>query len=458
MTARARVTRSRGFGNLRRGLEPAEGAQRIINGDSCGAADRREAWYNRVVFAIVDVETTGGYPGEHRIIEIAVVAYDGTRVVDQFSSLVNPQRAVPPWITKLTGIDDEMVSRAPTFEQIASRVEELTADRVFVAHNARFDYNFVRQEFKAIGREFWRRRLCTLRLSRRVIAGLPSYSLPSLCASLNIRNDHPHRALGDALATLKLFETLQGKFDLEEELREPSLPPHAPREKIAALPEETGVYYLHDRSGRVIFIGRSRNIQQRVIDHFSEELSGKRAIELGQNIRDVSCEVTGSELVARLLQLEEIKRLQPRFNRCWRAGKPEYGLYGVKDEAGRLKLKIRKLRDDPLEAFASRREAYEEFRRLMERARHVGLEQVVGELIFDSPNFVIVGRGRRAEERSVVLVERNRYIGFGYVQECDGLDGLRACVRPRPHDWDAVRAIRSYLKKNPADRVIRFEA
>lgn len=159
------------------------------------------------MYAIVDIETTGG-GGAARITEIAVFRHDGARIVDFFHSLVNPQIYIPPFITRLTGIDNEMVRDAPTFGEVQDAVRSMTRDAWFVAHNAKFDYGFIKREFGALDEYFQRDLLCTVQLSRKIFPGLKSYSLGNLCESLEILIENRHRAHGDAEATVKLFEKL----------------------------------------------------------------------------------------------------------------------------------------------------------------------------------------------------------------------------------------------------------
>lgn len=159
------------------------------------------------MYAIVDIETTGGGGGA-RITEIAVFRHDGLKIVDIFHSLINPEIYIPPFITRLTGIDNAMVQDSPTFYDVQDSVRALTKDAFFVAHNAKFDYGFIKREFGAIDEYFQRDLLCTVQLSRKVFPGLKSYSLGNLCQSLEIIIENRHRAHGDAAATVQLFEKL----------------------------------------------------------------------------------------------------------------------------------------------------------------------------------------------------------------------------------------------------------
>ncbi len=210
-------------------------------------------------YAIIDIETTGGRAQRDRITEIAIVLHDGEQVVQKWESLINPECYIPHGITELTGITQEMVQDAPKFYETAREIVELTQDAIFVAHNVRFDYGFLCEEFKRLGYTYSRKQLCTLRMSRQAFPGLPSYSLGKLAASLGVRLDNRHRAMGDASATAEIFRMILQKHQLREEIqvminmgiRESKLPTGISLEKIHALPESCGVYYLHDENGNV---------------------------------------------------------------------------------------------------------------------------------------------------------------------------------------------------------------
>lgn len=160
------------------------------------------------MYSIIDIETTGGSPKTEKVTEIAVYIHDGTRVVNEYASLVNPEKSIPAFITGLTGITNEMVAGAPKFYEIARELVELTENTIFVAHNAGFDYGFICEEFRQLGYLFKREKLCTVKLSRKLIPGLRSYSLGKLCSELGIDVHNRHRAAGDAMATVRLFEIL----------------------------------------------------------------------------------------------------------------------------------------------------------------------------------------------------------------------------------------------------------
>lgn len=163
------------------------------------------------MFTIIDIETTGTVHKYGKITEIAIYVHNGERITDQFVTLINPEIDIPLYITRLTGITNQMVAGAPRFYEIARHIVELTAGRIFVAHNVNFDYNFIHEEFDRLGYTFYRKKLCTVQLSRRLFPGRPSYSLGKLCSDLGIEIEGRHRAAGDALATVKLFEKLLEK-------------------------------------------------------------------------------------------------------------------------------------------------------------------------------------------------------------------------------------------------------
>ncbi|MFO7827201.1 MAG: 3'-5' exonuclease, partial [Bacteroidales bacterium] len=200
------------------------------------------------MYAIIDIETTGLSPLRNKIIEIAIFIHDGQKIINEYSSLIHPECNISANITRLTGITNEMVADAPKFWEIAKDIVLLTEGKTFVAHNASFDYNFVRNEFKSLGYDFKREKLCTVQLSRKIIPKRKSYSLGKLCNELNIPVNGRHRAAGDALATVKLFELLlktdptlaglkSGKFfNINTSI-------------IKNLPDATGVYYFHNQQG-----------------------------------------------------------------------------------------------------------------------------------------------------------------------------------------------------------------
>ena len=235
------------------------------------------------MYAIVDIETTGGYAAANGITEIAVLVHDGQRVIRQFESLINPGQSIPRYIQALTGIDDAMVAGAPRFEEVADTVHELLREAVFVAHNVNFDYSFVKHHLHAAGYTLSARKLCTVRLSRKIFPGLPSYSLGNLCRSLQISIEGRHRAGGDARATVALFEQCiagNGFKVVQDMLRRSSgeqwLPLQLNPGDIRQLPAAPGVYYFKDKQGKILYVGKAVNLRRRVSSHFTHNEPGRR--------------------------------------------------------------------------------------------------------------------------------------------------------------------------------------
>ena len=264
----------------------------------------------------------GGSARTEKITEIAIYLHDGEKITGEFVTLINPERNIPYFITNLTGITNEMVEGAPRFFEIAKNIVELTEGRTFVAHNARFDYSFIRQEFKMLGFNYRRNILDTVALSRKLLPGHRSYSLGNICKDLNININGRHRAAGDALATVRLFDLLLEKNKEDDSLRSnlirntkiSKLHPKLDISKIEKIPDEPGIYYFYNENGDLIYIGKSCDLQQRVSTHLSNNTTN-RAMEMRDMIADISWEVTGSELIALLRESFEIKNNKPVFNR-----------------------------------------------------------------------------------------------------------------------------------------------
>ena len=296
------------------------------------------------MYAILDIETTGGKYNEEGITEIAIYKFDGHKVVDQFISLINPERDIQPFVVNLTGINNSMLRNAPKFYEVAKRIVEITDDCILVAHNAQFDYRILSTEFSRLGFEYVRPSLCTVELSKDLIPEQESYSLGKLVRSLGIPVTDRHRATGDALATVKLFQMLlakdTGKSIIQQSIRlNPKLqlePKHI--DIIKELPSVTGVYYIHKSDGEIIYIGKSKNIKQRINQHFTN--TNHKSKKLQAQVSTVTYEETGSELVALLKESEEIKRLKPRFNRALRRTSFTHALYSFVDDNNYLNLKI----------------------------------------------------------------------------------------------------------------------
>ena len=303
------------------------------------------------MFAIVDIETTGGYASGNCITEIAIAIHDGEKMVDFFETLINPEIPIPRYIQSLTGITNAMVSQAPVFEEVAPKIYGLLHNKVFVAHNVNFDYSFIKHHLGQWGYNLDCKKLCTVRLGRKVLPGYQSYSLGNICRSLHIEVENRHRAGGDTLATVQLFECIlkndnggEIKAMLKGKAKEQFLPPHLPVEKVAQLPSCPGVYYFHNQKGKIVYVGKAKDLKKRVNSHFSNNKAGKQKQDFLREIYNVSYQLCGSELMAFILESIEIKRLWPLYNRSLKGFQQTYGLYMFEDGRGYQRLVIEKLK------------------------------------------------------------------------------------------------------------------
>ena len=448
------------------------------------------------MYAIIDVETTGTGASYGKITEIAIVLHNGVAVTETFTTLINPECNIPYNITRLTGITNDMVADAPRFYEVAKKIIELTAGKIFVAHNALFDYSFVKEEFKRLGYDFKRKTICTVKLGRKLLPGHRSYSLGNICADLGIVITDRHRAIGDALATAKLFDILL----TQNNLLESSLFTHytypLSNEKLAALPGKTGVYYFYDAQNTIIYIGKSNDIHQRVLTHLNNSLT-KKAIEMRDRIADVSWEETGSELVALLLESSEIKNHKPLYNRSQRRSAFNFGLFSFKDSAGYIHLSINKIEEDdiPLTTFHFHQEGLDYLHNLAEkyalckklchlencsgecfnaqlhdcRGACTGIESAesynlrvnksIGSLQYRSPNFFVIDKGRTLNEKAIIKISNGRFVGFGYItidDASDNLESLHDCIRKFTDNRDTRLIIKGYLNRNKSLKIIEL--
>ena len=429
------------------------------------------------MYAIIDIETTGGSAHFEKITEIAIYLHDGNQVTGEYVTLINPERNIPYFITNLTGITNEMVEGAPRFFEVAKKIVELTEGRTFVAHNARFDYSFIRQEFKSLGFNYKRNILDTVALSRKLIPGHGSYSLGNICNDLNISINGRHRAAGDALATVKLFEILLKKDSeigigsgLMKNTKVSKLNPKLDLKKIDTIPDESGVYYFYNETGDLIYIGKSRNLMQRISTHLSNNSTNK-AMEMRDHIADIDWELTGSELIALLKESSEIKKHKPIYNRAQRRTGFQWGIFSFTDNNGYLNFRYGQLNDEeePVSVFTSKEKAKSKLNSLVEKyelcqklsglydtegvcfhyqvgickGACIGKESVefyneragraTEEFVFVRRNFFVIDRGRDPEERCAVKIVNGKYAGYGYfnINEMGfGLTAVHDCIKP----------------------------
>ncbi|MEO6189261.1 MAG: exonuclease domain-containing protein, partial [Saprospiraceae bacterium] len=300
-------------------------------------------------FAIIDIETTGGTHTSSKITEIAIIIYQNGKIIHEFESLIDPECSIPPEITRITGITNQMVKSAPKFYEIAKQILDLTHDCIFVAHNVNFDYSFVREEYRSLGYSFSRKRLCTIQLSRRYYPGLRSYSLGNLIKHFGIEVKDRHRAMEDAKATLNVFERMliiesdptRIQKLIKGMLHSTRLPTHLQISDIDSLPEECGVYYMSDELGRYVYIGKSINIKERILQHFNEY--GHKNSKMLRMVHSLAYQLTGSELMACLLESSEIKTHSPEINRAQKNKTEDWAIVKEQNNLGFYYYQIKNL-------------------------------------------------------------------------------------------------------------------
>jgi len=419
------------------------------------------------MYAILDIESTGGKYNEEGITEIAIYRFNGEKIVDQFISLVNPEREIQPFVVKLTGINNKMLRTAPKFHEVAKRIIEITQNAILVAHNAQFDYRILRTEFRRLGYNFERKSLCTVDLSKKLLPDAESHSLGKLVRSLGIPVSDRHRANGDAMATLKLFKLLLDK-DLDKSIvktviRAETLGELTSKQLdiVEALPSETGIYYMHNKDGDIHFLGKTRNIKKRVNQHFTNE--GKLARKLQKETKSVTFERTGSELAAILKEEEELKRLKPKLNRLPQTKGFSHGVYVTADEEGFLRMTAEKANGQirRLSSFGSLK-ASENF--IAKMAKEFQLENqkdtesynqtidgIVKKYSTQNRTIALLDRGRELGERSVFFIKNGAFKGLGYTHlnhQINNIPILESLITPIKDNKTSTYIIESYLRKN----------
>ena len=453
------------------------------------------------MYAILDIETTGGKYNEEGITEIAIYRFDGHAIVDQFCSLINPERNIQPFVVNLTGINNEMLRNAPKFYEVAKRIIEITQGCIVVAHNAQFDNRILTTEFDRLGYQFERDTICTVELAKKLIPGKESYSLGKLTRSLGIPISDRHRAQGDAMATVSLFKLLLAK-DTSKEIIQKMVRKDPKRQLepklldlIEHAPTDTGVYYMHRSDGSIIYIGKSKNIKKRLIQHFTNDNRKSKKIQL--EVAEVTYEKTGSELIALLKESEEIKHNKPVYNRSLRRSLFQYQLSTFVDDKGYINLKIEKAdsRKKAVTTFTNYQQAKSSMYRITEQhqlcQKLTGLyetktscflhsiKECYGACIEKEPtneynervnrflqqnsyankHMLIIDRGRDIDERSAILIENGKYIGFGFFNlnyQINNPEVLKSIITPMQDNRDSQHIIQSYLRKNKVLKIVNL--
>jgi DNA polymerase-3 subunit epsilon len=451
-----------------------------------------------MLYAVVDIETTGGHASANGIIEVAINIHDGNQIVESYTTLINPKQPIPVYITALTGIDDVMLHDAPAFEDVALQIYQLLNDKIFVAHNVNFDYSFLKHHLAAAGYDLQCKKLCTVRLSRKLIPGKSSYSLGKLCTALQIPIQNRHRAAGDADATSILFNLLLDQDQegvIEEMLKKTSkeqvLPPHLDKASILRLPNQPGVYYFKDSKGKIVYVGKAKDLKKRVTSHFTGNTPNRQRQDFLRTIHHVDHVICGTELMALILEANEIKRLWPENNRAMKRYEHKYDLYVFEDQNGYLRLAIdkHKKNNNPIQSFNSLLEGYNFLNQLVDKYQLCaklcylqkiatkcyahengqcfgacsGIETVavynkklnaaLNDIQKLQPSFALVDEGRKDEEFSCLVVENGKFYGMGYFTDknylSDGLAPIKSNLSIYQSNSYILNLILSHAEQHP---------
>jgi len=453
------------------------------------------------MYAIVDIETTGGYAATNDITEIAIVLHDGRQATGRYETLIRPSAPIPYYIQVLTGISHEMVAKAPPFREVASKIAEILKDRVFIAHNVNFDYSFVKHHLEACGHTLQAAKICTVRLSKKIFPGFPSYSLGNLCRELSIPIENRHRAGGDADATAALFDIILANNGMEhisqaisKNSKEQFLPPNLQKEDLMNLPYTPGVYYFHDQKGKVIYVGKAKNLKYRVSSHFTNNGPGRQRQNFLRDIHSISFKSCGTELMAFILESIEIKRLWPVYNSSQKRYTPQYGLYAYEDRNGYRRLVIDKQKKQipPIYTFNALADGQRMLRQLIAKhqlcpklcflqvdaASCTGLadgscsgacelredwpeyntrvDAAIDYMQQILPSYALVDDGNQPGEQSCILMEKGRFYGMGYIPadaQIQHPDDIKTYIQTYPEN-DYIRSlVHQHADKWPSKKI-----
>ncbi|MCX2483962.1 exonuclease domain-containing protein [Pedobacter sp. MR2016-24] len=454
-----------------------------------------------MLYAVVDIETTGGQPSGNGITEISILVHDGLKVIDEYETLINPDQHIPDYIQVLTGISNEMVENAPLFSEVASRIYDMLHNKIFVAHNVNFDFSFLKHQLAQSGYQLQSKKLCTVRMSRKLLPGHASYSLGKLCSALKINLNNRHRAGGDAAATAILLTMLLEKDtegvihqSLHKASKEQVLPPNLSKSQIDALPSAPGVYYFKDQKGTIIYIGKAIDIKKRVCSHFAGTKINKQRQDFMRNVYQIDFTICGTELMALILEATEIQKYWPENNRALKKFEQKYAMYAFEDQKGYIRIGIDKYKknSNALYAFNSLLSAHSMLRGLISEhtlceklcfiqkdrsactayetenchGACLGLEHpysynlrvkaAIAHLKSALPSFALIDSGRNEEEQSCLWVEEGKFHGMGYISfhtDVSDLETLKSCIVPYPSNDYILNMILGYAETHPDKRL-----
>lgn len=401
--------------------------------------------FEAVLFAVVDIETTGGSADNSGITEIAVIVTNGQDILETFETLVDPQKYIPPFITNLTGITNEMVESAPTFSQIAPKIYSLLKEKVFVAHNVNFDYSFVKKQLAESGFPITEDKLCTVKYTRKIDPGHSSYSLSNICLRMGINNKAAHRAMGDTAATATLLHQMLAR-DTEKEWEKMvfgkrqfiHLPTHLDPDVFHQLTEETGVYYLKGKKGEILYIGKAKNIKTRIKQHFSGDKSAAKNQSIYRNVAHIDVVLTGSELMATLIEDSEIRRYWPPLNKAQKTRIEKHHLCYYQDQNQNwrlcvLKGKVTGRKLTTVFSFLDARERMidlvkthslhptycqidvPELQNISVEDHNSNFQNMLQSIDKMPENYVVYTSGTKSGESGFLVVREKLFIGYGFI-------------------------------------------
>ena len=457
-------------------------------------------------YTVIDVETTGGVRNG-RMTEICIITIENMQITDIWSSLINPESYIPSNITALTGITDEMVADAPRFHEIAEIIETKTKDAIFVAHNVNFDFGFLKKEFGLLGEIFSRRKLCTVRLSRQLIPGLPSYSLGKLCRSVGISLKDAHRAEADTRATTTLFLKLLEKDGVDDftvfsnflnkASREATLPPHINSDDFNKLPSTAGIYLFKDKKGKMLYVGKAKNIKKRVLSHIYAKF--QKSIDMCAETHHLDFVETGNELCALLLEADYIRQFYPKYNKAQKRPVKTYQIISYTNRIGVEQLALGETRSavnsvytlynkiagiELLITLCKKYDLCPKFTALQttnEPCSHYKITDCKGvcsgneapeaynkrvfkaldELQNTKETFIIKQKGRTAAEQAIILIADGVYQGFGFIDSSEtvkDLEDFRNYITRFKNSYHTTKIINAFVKNENSEKsIMRLE-
>jgi DNA polymerase-3 subunit epsilon len=445
------------------------------------------------MFAICDIETTGSNPYNDRIIDIAIILHDGEKVIDTFHSNVNPQIPIPSYIQKLTHLNNEKVALAPLFEDIAPKILALTQNTIFVAHNVSFDYNFLKNQMQFLGYEFNRKKLCTIKLGRRIFPNLQSYGLDNIIKHFNFEIDPKmrHTALGDTIVTTNFFELLlknDSKNEWNETLNEGidinKLNPDFPIFNLIELPEEAGLIYFYNENNDLLYTAHAENMKQHGITMFKKNTNTVHRLK--NEVKSIDFESCLNAFHAEILYLNSIRKTLPELNLNKHI--PLFTHYIIINDKQQLEIKsFFDANDRVIKYCKSAKDAQTELKKLLQifsmcfmennldtKTKNCTLcrfnEQCIKRkndvklirkfeknFILPYQNFIIIANGNSKMNRTLIDVENGQIKGFGTIniKQNIQINNLKDNISKCNLHFNTTPFLIKYIKSNLNIRIIK---